>query len=85
MEAITGELQSKTQLIFPYQISCVIKNENPASITLVRVNVETETVLRTQIREMRTAGLSLMPEGLEKELRPSDLADLIAYLQQHRR
>jgi len=32
---------------------------------------------------MRTDGLSLMPDGLEQGLDAGDLADLLAYLQQH--
>jgi hypothetical protein len=29
---------------------------------------------------MRTAGLSLMPEGLEQDLKPQDFADLMQYI-----
>ena len=37
-------------------------------------------MLRSQIDEMTASGQSLMPEGLEKDLKPQDLADLIAFL-----
>ena len=33
-----------------------------------------------EIEEMAASGQSLMPEGVEKDLKPRDLADLIAYL-----
>lgn len=43
--------------------------------------VET-TILRKDIDEMRALSKSLMPDGMEKELTPQDLADLIGYLRQ---
>jgi Cytochrome c len=32
------------------------------------------------IDELRSTGMSIMPEGLEKQLDPQALADVIAYL-----
>ncbi|MGH8246813.1 MAG: hypothetical protein ACREUU_10315, partial [Gammaproteobacteria bacterium] len=40
------------------QLNGIIKTETPTSITLIRANGETDTVLRSEIREMRTDGLS---------------------------
>jgi hypothetical protein len=37
-------------------------------------------VLRINIDELRGTGLSLMPEGVEKQLSKQEMADLIAYL-----
>ena len=42
----------------------------------------TETILRGDIEEIACTGKSLMPEGLEKDLSPTDLADLVVWLQQ---
>ena len=64
-------------------ITGIIKGETPASITLMRANGESDSVLRNEIKEVRTDGLSLMPEGLEQGLKRQDLADLLAFLQQH--
>ena len=64
------------------EIQGVIKTETPSSITLVRASGESDTILRSQIRQIRTDGLSLMPEGLEKGLSAQDFADLIAFLQE---
>jgi putative membrane-bound dehydrogenase-like protein len=64
------------------EISGLIKTETPSSITLVRAGGESDTVLRNQIRVIRTDGLSLMPEGLEKGLTAQDFADLIAFLRE---
>ena len=43
--------------------------------------VET-TVLRKDIESMKASSKSLMPEGLEKDLTPQDVADLIGFLRQ---
>src|SRR5205823_2653262 len=48
--------------------------------TLVQGGGTTEKILRSDISEIRASGLSLMPEGLEQNLKPQDLADLFAYL-----
>jgi hypothetical protein len=39
-----------------------------------------ETVLRIHIDELRSTGLSFMPEGLEKQIDVLAMADLRAYL-----
>jgi putative heme-binding domain-containing protein len=60
----------------------VIANETPGMITLRGGSDEgDETILRTSIAQMRASSLSLMPEGLEKNLGKQGIADVIAYLQ----
>ena len=60
----------------------VISNETPGMITLRGGSDEgDETILRTNIAQMRASSLSLMPDGLEKALGHQGLADVIAYLQ----
>jgi putative heme-binding domain-containing protein len=39
-----------------------------------------ETILRADIKELKSSGLSLMPEGLENVLKPQDIADVIAFI-----
>ena len=58
----------------------MIAAETATSITLKRAEDQSDTVLRIDIDELQSTGLSLMPEGLEKEIDPQALADLIAYL-----
>jgi hypothetical protein len=58
----------------------VVSAETATTLTLVQGGGAQETVLRGDIQEMRASGLSLMPEGLEQNLAPQDLANLIAYL-----
>jgi hypothetical protein len=49
-------------------------------VTLKRQENATDTILRANIEELRSTGQSIMPEGLEKQLDPQAMADLIAYL-----
>ena len=39
-----------------------------------------ETIPRGDIEEMQVSKLSLMPEGMEKQLKPQEIADLFAFL-----
>ena len=54
--------------------------ETANSITLKRAENATDTVLRSDIRRMRSGQLSIMPEGLEQQLDVQGMADLIAYV-----
>ncbi len=61
-------------------ITGMITAETANSITMQRVDGTHETVLRIQIAELRSTGLSFMPEGLEKQIDMQSMADLLAYL-----
>ncbi len=59
----------------------VIANETPGSITLRNGSEEgDETILRSNIAEIRASSISLMPDELEKSMSRQELADLIAHL-----
>jgi putative heme-binding domain-containing protein len=58
----------------------VITSETPTSIVLRRGEGKSDTILRRDIAELRTTPESLMPAGLEKELSPADLRDLVTFL-----
>jgi putative heme-binding domain-containing protein len=58
----------------------MISAETANSITLKQAENKEETVLRIDIEELNSTGLSLMPEGLEKNLDKQQLADVIEYL-----
>jgi putative membrane-bound dehydrogenase-like protein len=60
--------------------SGIITNESATSVTLLRQDGKQDLLLRNDIEEMSSSGQSLMPEGVEKDLRPQDLADLISFL-----
>ena len=58
----------------------IIVAETPTSITLRRAEGMEEVILRTNLSLFRATSLSLMPVGLEKEVKPQDVADLFAFL-----
>jgi putative heme-binding domain-containing protein len=60
-------------------ISGIIVAETGNSITLRSTSGEV-SVLRSDLEKLTSSGLSLMPEGLEKVLKPQDAADVIAYV-----
>jgi putative membrane-bound dehydrogenase-like protein len=61
-------------------ITGMITAETASSLTLRRVDGTAETVLRIDIEDLRSTGLSFMPEGLEKLIDVPAMADLLAYL-----
>ncbi|HEV3025905.1 MAG TPA: c-type cytochrome, partial [Pirellulales bacterium] len=58
----------------------LVASETATSVTLKRGEDAGDTVLRINIDELRSTGLSLMPDGVEKQLTREEMADLIAYL-----
>ena len=58
----------------------LIASETATSVTLRRAEDITDTVARGDIEELRSSGLSIMPEGMEKQIDPAAMADLLAYL-----
>jgi len=59
----------------------MITAETATSVTLQRQDNAADSVLRIDIDELRSTGVSLMPEGLEKQIDKQAMADLMAYLQ----
>jgi putative heme-binding domain-containing protein len=61
-------------------ITGVVAEETAASVRLRRAEGAEDTVLRSNIDELVSTGVSLMPEGLEKDIDRQQLADLIAFV-----
>lgn len=61
-------------------ITGMIAAETATSVSFKRAENAGETVLRSEISELRSTGMSIMPEGLEKDITPQAMADLIAYI-----
>jgi putative membrane-bound dehydrogenase-like protein len=62
------------------EASGILLNETANSLTLRGPGGHEETLLRVDIRELTSSGISLMPDGFEKTMKPQDFADLIAAL-----
>jgi putative heme-binding domain-containing protein len=58
----------------------ILAEETSTSVTLVEQEGKSYTLLRADLEVLENSGRSLMPEGLEKDVSPSDMLDLIAYL-----
>jgi putative membrane-bound dehydrogenase-like protein len=63
------------------QFSGMLRSETAASITLVGPEGKKQEILRAEIEELTNTGKSLMPDGLEKDIAPPAMADLVAFLQ----
>jgi putative heme-binding domain-containing protein len=59
----------------------LIANQAPSAVTLLDSKNQRTTVGRDKIESMQESPVSLMPEGLLKELKPQELRDLFRYLQ----
>ena len=60
--------------------SGLIASQTATSLTLKRGDGAQDTILRGQVAELSSTGLSLMPEGFEKRVSKPEMADLIAFL-----
>jgi putative membrane-bound dehydrogenase-like protein len=58
----------------------ILASETSTSITLVAADGKKHQLLRNELDELASTGKSMMPEGLEKDLSPQDLADIIAHV-----
>lgn len=58
----------------------VLAAETGTSITLKQPEGKTLTLRRREIEELRSNGVSLMPEGLERDIPPQAMADLIEFV-----
>jgi putative membrane-bound dehydrogenase-like protein len=54
--------------------------ETGNSITLKAPEAKLQVILRTDLEELLSSAKSTMPEGLEKDLKPQDLADIISHV-----
>lgn len=58
----------------------IIAAESGSSLTLRRAEAKEDVILRDQLDELLSNGVSLMPEGMEKDLTPQQIADVIAFI-----
>jgi putative heme-binding domain-containing protein len=61
-------------------LSGIPSEDNEQRVVLKIQGGKQEVIARDDIESMRTSELSLMPEGLEKQLKPAEIADLFAFL-----
>ncbi len=61
-------------------LSGLLAEETANSVTLLAAEGKSTTLLRDAIEILKGSTLSMMPDGLEKDLTPTQLADLIYYV-----
>jgi putative membrane-bound dehydrogenase-like protein len=62
----------------------ILATETATSITLRQQGGKEAVIPRAEIDELRSSGQSLMPEGLERQIPPQDMADLLAFIKNWR-
>ena len=62
----------------------LVAAETGSAVTIRRPEGKEDVLLRSEIDAMAASGRSLMPEGLENDIKPQDLADLIGLSEQDR-
>ncbi len=65
-------------------VTGILVTETATSVTLKRAGGESDTLLRREIDEIASTGLSLMPDGLEKSINLQEMADLLNFLKNWR-
>ncbi len=66
-------------------VTGILARESAGSVTLRRGEGIEDMVARSDIGSLTSMGLSLMPEGLEDEIDPSEMADLLTFVQSQAR
>src|SRR5262249_31805273 len=61
-------------------LSGLLAENSPERIILKVQGGKTETIPRGDVDELKSSDVSLMPEDVEKQLSPQEIADLFAYL-----
>jgi putative heme-binding domain-containing protein len=61
-------------------ITGLLVEDNAQRVVLKLQGGKTETIARAQVEEIQSSSVSLMPEQLEKQLKPQEIADLFAFL-----
>ena len=61
-------------------VTGILTSETSTSITLTAADGKQHQLLRNELDELASTGKSMMPEGLEKDLTPQDIADIIAFV-----
>jgi putative heme-binding domain-containing protein len=62
----------------------ILSAETTTSITLRQQGGKEAVIPRSEIDELKSSGLSLMPEGLERQIPHQDMADLLSFLKNWR-
>jgi putative heme-binding domain-containing protein len=60
--------------------SGIVRKNDADEVVLITGPVQEAHIARKDVKEMRPGTVSVMPTGLEQQLAPQELADLLAFL-----
>jgi putative heme-binding domain-containing protein len=58
----------------------LIASETTDAVVLKMADGKVKTIGRAEIDQIKVSNVSLMPEGIEKDVTPQQMADLLEYL-----
>jgi putative membrane-bound dehydrogenase-like protein len=73
-------LEYRVELLDGRVFSGIIAEESTTSLTLIGPEEKRQAILRSDIESITSTRRTLMPEGFEKDLKPQDVADIIAFV-----
>jgi putative heme-binding domain-containing protein len=62
-------------------VTGILASETSTGLTILSADGKKHDLLRSDVDELAATGKSLMPEGMERDLPPQDVADLFSFLQ----
>ncbi len=62
------------------EIQGLIATETPSALTIRNYGGQETVISRQRIKSLKALGMSVMPSGLESQITPEDMADLLAFL-----
>ncbi len=62
----------------------LLRDLSAATVTLRSQNGKDQTIEREQIQELKSMGVSLMPEGMEEQISVDQMRDILYYLKNWR-
>jgi putative membrane-bound dehydrogenase-like protein len=65
-------------------IQGIVASESATAITLKSAGSQSRAINRSDIQSLKALNMSSMPAGLEKQINPQQMADLLAYLRQNK-
>ena len=78
---IGASYQARTVRTFDGRvITGLLAEDNEERVVLKVQGGKLETIAREDVEAMKVSELSLMPEGIEKQLQPQEIADLFAFI-----
>lgn len=62
------------------QLQGLLAEETGAGLTLLAPEGKQYALARSEVEQLRSSGKSLMPEGIERDISPPEMADLLAFV-----